>query len=385
MIQIIRILFFLISLPFASLFIINPINSINRCYKIYSLANHNLEVPNYNLAKEYYFYKTKGDTKINLELSESNNNYIEFAKLHEKNYRIFESNWITIKRHNKENEFKLSLNKFADSVDFNTENYHSDLMNNIISNDNRNFSLKLLDKLKEIYNNIFSNYPKEVDWRKTEYLTKVKNQKSCGSCWAFSSTSSLEAFLRKNNLKINRLSEQELVDCSKENYGCQGGLMDKAFDYCISNNGLHSNDNYPYEAIDKECMGGCSIDFKNCTDFDKVKGSDNFNYKYTESYSINSLKEAVIKNPVSIAINANTPIFRFYSDGIIENDFNITPELNHAVLLVGYNHDKKGLYWIIQNSWGEDWGDKGFVKVRGKEGEGILSCQLYGVYPIDKN
>ena len=74
MIQIIRILFFLISLPFASLFIINPINSINRCYKIYSLANHNLEVPNYNLAKEYYFYKTKGDTKINLELSESNNN-----------------------------------------------------------------------------------------------------------------------------------------------------------------------------------------------------------------------------------------------------------------------------------------------------------------------
>ena len=384
MIQILRILFILISLPFASLFIINPINSINRNFQRYSLARDNLESPDYNLAKEYYFYKTKGKTDFSLELGDTDSDYIEFAKSREKNNRIFESNWFTVKSHNKKNEFKLKINKFADTVNFNTNTYHSDLMNKTITTDNK-FPFKFIDKIKEIYNIIFTNYPKQVDWRKSEYLSQVKNQGSCGSCWAFSSTSALEAFLRKNNLKVDRLSEQELIDCSKENYGCQGGLMDKAFDYCISNNGLHSNSNYPYEAKNNECMGGCSIDLKNCTDFDKVLGSDDFTYKYTQSYSINSLKEAVIKNPVPIAINANTPIFRFYSEGVIDSDFDTPSELNHAVLLVGYNYDKKGLYWIIQNSWGKDWGDKGYVKIRGKEGEGVLSCQIYGVYPIKKD
>lgn len=385
MIQILRILFFLISLPFASLFIIHPINPINRNFKIYSLSKNNLENSNYNLAKEYYFYKTTTNSKFNLELGDIKKDYIDFAKSHEKNYRIFETNWETVETHNKNNNYKLQLNKFADKVDFNTDNYHSDLMNKTISYNTKKVSFNILDKVKEIYNNIFLNHPKEVDWRKTDKLTNVKNQKNCGSCWAFSSTSALEAFLRNNDLEVQRLSEQELVDCSKENYGCQGGLMDKAFDYCISNKGLHSHDNYPYLAQDNDCMTGCSIDFKNCTNDNKVVGSGDFDYKYTESYSINSLKEAVIKNPVPIAINANTPIFRFYSEGIIEDNFNLQSELNHAVLLVGYKYDKKGIYWIIQNSWGEDWGDKGYIKIRGKEGEGLLSCQVYGVYPIKKS
>ena len=383
MIQILRILFFLISLPVASLFIIHPINPINRNFKIYSLSKDSLESSDYNLAKEYYFYKTNSASTLYLESGGINNNYINFAKTNEKNYRIFKSNWFKVTNHNKQNEYKLQLNKFADQVDFNTQDYHSDLMNRTIDYNNK-ISFNILDKVKEIYNTIFSNHPKEVDWRKSEHLSTVKNQKSCGSCWAFSSTSALEAFLRNNDLKVDRLSEQELVDCSKENYGCQGGLMDKAFDYCINNNGLHSNKNYPYLAKNNDCMNGCSIDLNNCTDTDKVFGSGDFSYQYTQSNSINSLKEAVIKNPVPIAINANTPIFRFYSEGIIEDNINIPSELNHAVLLVGYKYDKKGLYWIIQNSWGDDWGDNGYIKVRGKEGEGVLSCQIYGVYPIKK-
>ena len=159
--------------------------------------------------------------------------------------------------------------------------------------------------------------------------------------------------------------------------------MDKAFDYCIENNGLHSDKNYPYLGTDNECMINCNVGDRNCTTFDKIYGSGDFNYTYTEPYSIYSLKNALLQNPVSIALNANSPIFRFYSSGIIETDNDLSVQLNHAVLLVGYNYDDKGLYWIIQNSWGEDWGDNGFVKIRAKDGSGILSCQIYGVYPIE--
>lgn len=381
MISFFRLFFFLCCCPFVSLFTLPPSNRPDFFLKSSSDSN-------YELAKEYYNYKTKNDINLNLELDVTNQNdkYVTFAKSYEKNYRIFESNWFKINSINEKNNFKLKLNKFADQVDFRNDNYHSDLMNKPIKNikilkEENNFFSKIIN----FYNGIFKNYPREIDWRKTSSLTKVKDQKNCGSCWAFSSTSALETFLRKNKLKINRLSEQELVDCSLENYGCNGGLMDKAFDYCIENNGLHTNENYPYSATDNECMNGCNtIEIKNCTINDKVEGSGNFSYLYTKPYSINSLKEALKKNPVSIAINANTPIFRFYSEGIIEDDLNINSEMNHAVLLVGYSHDKKGLYWIIQNSWGEDWGDKGFIKIRGREGEGILSCQIYGVYPINK-
>ncbi len=344
----------------------------------------------YELAKEYYDYKTKKSVETyffnkNLENSDlSDDEYVEFAKSNEKNYRIFSKNWFTVKDHNKKNNFKLELNKFADSIDFGNNELPSDLMK---CSDNfdipkRSWYKNMFKKVKSI----FQNHPREVDWRKTNFLTEVKNQGQCGSCWAFSSTSALEAFLKKNKLKVSRLSEQELVDCSKENYGCQGGLMDLAFDYCIENNGLHSDENYPYNARNNRCLKGCSVEGKSCNITDKVPGSGNFTYEYTIPYSVNSMKEAVIKNPVSIAINANTPVFRFYSEGIVEDlGDNIPDQINHAVLLVGYSYDKNGMYWIIQNSWGKDWGDKGFIKIRSKEGSGILSCQIYGVYPLEKS
>jgi len=379
----------------------------------------------YTLAKEYYEYKTKQLSVSNTLFFEnvnqpnelSDDDYVEFAKNYENNYRIFTKNWFIVKEHNTNSKnLNLELNKFADNIDFNSSFLPPDLMNfpqdKIIKKNNwyKNFLLSTKSKIK----NIFSNDPKKIDWRKHGILTPVKDQKSCGSCWAFSSTSALEAFLKKNKLKVERLSEQELVDCSSENYGCNGGLMDLAFDYIIENNGIHTDKNYPYNARDNKCMKNCRVkdetlsyscdndcdgcencdnqseivdsDSRNCTNNDKLPGSGQFNYKFTTPYSIESLKESVKSTPVSIAINANTPLFRFYSKGVIEDPEDGRPdEINHAVLLVGYDYDEKGLYWIIQNSWGQDWGDNGFIKVRGKEGSGVLSCQLYGVYPIDKN
>ena len=342
----------------------------------------------YELAKEYYEFKTKKQINTmffenSLDKSElTDDDYIEFAKNYEKNYRIFTGNWFRIKDHNEKNKYKLEINKFADTVDFNSNELPDDLMKCT-----KDFEIPPKPWFKHIIykvQNFFSNHPKEIDWRKKKILTEVKNQKSCGSCWAFSSTSALEAFLRKNKLKVGRLSEQELVDCSKENYGCNGGLMDLAFDYCIENGGLHSDENYPYNARDNPCMKNCQIEERKCSDSDKVKGSGDFSYKYTIPYSIKSLKESVLQTPVSIALNADSPAFRFYSEGVVEDLGEMRDQINHAVLLVGYSYDEKGMYWIIQNSWGKDWGDNGFIKIRSKEGSGILSCQIYGVYPVEK-
>ncbi len=408
----------LISISSVFSFVTPPIN--NRNSKLF------LHDKDYELAKEYYEYKTKQLSfsstlffeKTNEKSDLSEEDYVEFAKNYEENYRIFSKNWFLVNDFNeKKLETKLELNKFADNIDFNSTSLPPDLMNfpnqeKIINK--KNWLSNVIYNFKEF----LTNGPKKIDWRETKFLTPVKDQKSCGSCWAFSSTSALEAFLKKNKLKVDRLSEQELVDCSKENYGCMGGLMDLAFDYMIENNGLHSDKNYPYNARDNKCMKNCKVveetknecncdedcdcdcncdsecsnpveidreALQNCTTKDKVIGSGNFDYRYTEPYSLNSLKESVRKSPVSIAINANTPLFRFYSKGVVEEpEQKIPDQINHAVLLVGYNYDDKGLYWIIQNSWGKDWGDNGFIKVRGKEGSGVLSCQIYGVYPIDK-
>ena len=79
----------------------------------------------------------------------------------------------------------------------------------------------------------------------------------------------------------------------------------------------------------------------------------------------------------------NNIFFRFYRSGVIDIPNNYSRALNHAVVLTGYDYDEDGMYWIIQNSWGKDWGDNGFCRIRATQGEGILLCQKYGVYPIN--
>jgi len=221
--------------------------------------------------------------------------------------------------------------------------------------------------------NTFSKPPSKVDWREKGAVTPVKNQGSCGSCWSFSTTGSMEGayFLKTGNLVS--FSEQMLVDCDKYDSGCGGGLMDFAFQWIQENGGLCAEEDYTYDAKDERCsLNKCSL----------VKGSQVDSWidvKPNES----ALMEAVSKQPVSIAIEADEQAFQFYSGGVLTSGCGTT--LDHGVLLVGYGTTEDGIdYWTIKNSWGPEWGDEGYIKIlRGASQEGgecgILQSASYPI------
>lgn len=364
-----------------------------RIYNSNSNSNNNIDFmyakEYYNFLKEYKIISILGNDDIN---DNKDKNYVKICKKRIDNYKIFEKNLKKIDDFNKKNSFTLGLNQFADTSNFD----FGDLMKNPIDkNDIYKNDFKGLYQIVtsprdyiEKYNNLSDSFI----WD-DKIIPSVKNQGRCGSCWAFSTTGSIEALMRINKYFVNRLSEQELVDCSSENYGCGGGLMDLAMDYCIENNGLTSNNDYPYTAKDGECSLKCDTvsdnkccdedysDSQKLTNIKKVKGSKITNYKYIIPRSVTDIKASLKNSPISIALDASHFAFRFYKDGVIDVPPTNSEQLNHAVLLTGYGKDVNGTYWVIQNSWGETWGDNGFCKIRTKNGDGVLLCQLYGVYP----
>ena len=338
-------------------------------------AQTSLYMKHYEYAKEYFEFYKKYKNPI-LQQSQYVN-YQEFVNKNNHSYSLFEKNFKKIQEANEylsihNHTLTLDLNQYAYIIDFEGNMTYDLMVNPIIP---PTVSPKTYFKvLKSPISYLEELQPNDIGfhWNHSGLLSEVKNQGSCGSCWAFSTTGALETFMRIRNFSVQRLAEQELVDCSKENHGCNGGLMHLAFDYIKNNNGLYHDKDYPYQAIDQNCTH---------LNVSKAKGSHIQKYAYTIPSSILDLKVCVRKNPISIALDANNLFFRFYKNGVIDVPRNISKELNHAVLLVGYDYDEKGMYWIIQNSWGKEWGEDGFCKLRVHPDEGTLMCQVYGVYP----
>jgi len=212
--------------------------------------------------------------------------------------------------------------------------------------------------------------PKKVNWQHKGYVTPIKDQKQCGSCWAFSATGSLEGQHFAKTGKLIPLSEQNLMDCSSAegNMACMGGTMDFAFDY-ISKHGIESEEEYPYQAKNETCKFDKSkvvATLKGCVDI--TQGSET------------ALLDAVAKiGPISVAIDAGHQSFQLYSEGVYYEQACSQTRLDHGVLAVGYGASDDKDYWIVKNSWGVDWGMKGYIHMsRNRENNcGIASQASY--------
>ena len=297
-----------------------------------------------------------------------NKNYttpFEFARRRS----VFEKNYNLIVESNKnEHSYKLGINEYTDL--FSSE-YHP----------NRRYAESSVDRNVIESNDWIARTPKvdldrkvlKVDWRTSGAVTSVKNQQSCGSCWAFSTTGSIEGAWSIKTKKLVSLSEQQLMDCSKSegDESCEGGLMDNAFQYIIKNGGLCSEASYPYLALDQDsCM--------RCKDIATISS-----YVDVAANNVTALLDAVTLGPVSVAIEADTTSFQLYSSGVYSNT-GCGTALDHGVLVVGFNLVSNPPYWIVKNSWGSSWGENGYIRlaINAANPEGQCGILMKASYPV---
>jgi len=208
-----------------------------------------------------------------------------------------------------------------------------------------------------------------VDWVEQGAVTPVKNQGQCGSCWSFSTTGALEGAYKIAGNPLTSLSEEDLVQCDKVDSGCQGGLMDNAFDW-IKTHGVATEASYPYTS-GEGTRGTCS----------RVKENNAVvtvgGYIDVAADDEAALKSAVAQQPVSVAIEADKSVFQLYSGGVLDSA-SCGKQLDHGVLVVGYGTDAGTNYWKVKNSWGATWGEEGYIRMaRGSNMCGIASQPSY--------
>ena len=197
--------------------------------------------------------------------------------------------------------------------------------------------------------------PDYLNWTQKGAVTSVKNQGSCGSCWAFSSVGSIEStnFIKHNQLMS--LSSQQMVDCTKGygNSGCDGGDMNLTFFY-VKDHGITTDKEYPYKAMDNKCAYHEEKQAASISDCVEVPVN-----------SEDAMLRSINVGPVSVAVQGNQLTFQFYKSGVFTGKCGY--ELNHAILAVGYGsmNDKKSgelkKYYNVKNSWGAGWGMDGYI------------------------
>uniref|UniRef100_A0ACD5TZB5 Uncharacterized protein n=1 Tax=Avena sativa TaxID=4498 RepID=A0ACD5TZB5_AVESA len=221
-----------------------------------------------------------------------------------------------------------------------------------------------------------SDPPRQFDWREHGAVTPAKQQGTCGCCWAFAAAATVESLNKIKGGELVDLSVQELVDCMSADpfrSPCTTGSPDNALDWIKSKEGLLTASEYPYVAKRGKCA--TSADARRVG---KITG-----VRSVEMLSEEALALAVLETPVAVRIDASGPVFQNYKSGVYKGPCSTSH--NHVVTLVGYGVTGAGEeYWILKNSWGQEWGQKGFFFMRrGADGrEGLCGVAIFGVYPV---
>ncbi|KAL5983393.1 Cysteine protease xcp1 [Asimina triloba] len=282
-----------------------------------------------------------------------------YASIEEKLHRfeVFKDNLKHIDKTNKEtHSYWLRLNEFADLSHEEFKERYVGLKPDTLkwresSRSSENFRYRDAQDL-----------PKSVDWRKKGAVTQVKNQGGCA----------VEGINQIVTGNLTSLSEQELIDCDTHNNGCNGGLMDYAFSFIVSNGGLHTEDDYPYLMEEGKCQ-----EKKGELEVVTIDG-----YEDVPENNEQSLLKALAHQPLSAAIEASGRNFQFYSGGIFDGQCG--GELDHGVAAVGYGSSKDADYIIVKNSWGLEWGEKGYIRMKMNIGkpEGQCGINKMASYPV---
>ncbi|KAB0798068.1 hypothetical protein PPYR_05111 [Photinus pyralis] len=219
--------------------------------------------------------------------------------------------------------------------------------------------------------------PGNVDWRRLNCSSPITFQGKCRGSFAFAVTAAIEAQMCYKTGQYTVLSAQNLIDCTMvapfENAGCDGGALEPTFDYVV-NVGINSEEDYPYTASISKCKYNQEKSVGRINDYMSIDEGD----EETMEYILNNV------GPIAVGIDATHKSFADYRGGVYyePNCKSDIESLNHAVLLVGYGVEPDGTkYWLIRNSYGTEWGDKGYGKIA-RTATNHCGINTYAVYPV---
>ncbi|XP_053305665.1 cathepsin W-like [Spea bombifrons] len=214
--------------------------------------------------------------------------------------------------------------------------------------------------------------PKTCDWRKKRVISKVKDQGQCYSCWAFAAVANIEAQLGILGDLGKELSEQQLVDCNTCKNSCEGSFPWDAFITVLEQGGLASEAAYPYTAKKGSCKT-VSGPKASITGFKMIA-------QHEEAMT------AHLAHSGTLTVVINKALLKSYTGGIIDQKEKCDPTRgDHVVLIVGYSKEMPKPYWILKNSWGENWGENGYFRLQwGKNMCGITTYPMTATFDKKK-